>query len=545
MAEQVPEDRTTAWDTNNPDYDTDVSKTIEQGTRYHGPVTSYMGWRKDAYLMYNRPDVTIEKLVAMRRQDGQARALGNLVTLPIRLALQQGRWVAPETGDAEEEVDFANLMWTLPPQSGGMTTSSHDLIPQILLALFDGFAPFELVSQIPTSGPLKGKLTLRKMAYRDPRTVTLLQDANGGYAGFRQIAHTPSGTVDCTLSPKKTALFTVNGHENPLYGISFFESAYPHYESKMKWYYISEMAGQFAAVPGRIGTVPPTAKREDVYAFRQALENFYFNTSMIKKQGFEVDQFNSVAGFDFMKYIDHHNFMMSKSVLATFFESQQRTVLVENSTQDASADLFLLSMETLANSLASVLTHYVMPKYIDANFTSGKYPVFKPGPLSDNAKKQIMDLFRLIAVSGILNITPEMSRELEKMTARDLGIDVDYDLIEEREQEAAVQQAEQAEMLAAQAQMESIEEERAAEGALPNNPMPTSGPSSQADINPHAQENYQSGGLAEDVAASTVSLSRADYQRSLDALYAVAQDVMSSGFSPQNYPVDKGLDGTE
>ena len=540
MAEELPQGISDAWSSDNTDYDADVSKIVEQGTRYHGPVTSYKGWRKDAYLMYNRPDVTIEKLVAMRRQDGQARALGNLVTLPIRLALQQGKWVAPDTGDAEEEVDYANLMWTLPPQSGGMTTSANDLIPQILLALFDGFAPFELVSQIPTKGPLKGKLTLRKMAYRDPRTVTLLQDANGGYAGFRQIAHTPSGTVDSTLSPQKTALFTVNGHENPLYGVSFFESAYPHYESKMKWYYISEMAGQFAAVPGRIGTVPPTAKREDVIAFRQSLENFYFNTSMVKKQGFEVDPFNSIAGFDFMKYIDHHNFMMSKSVLATFFESQQRTVLVENSTQDASADLFLLSMETLANSFASVLTHYVMPKYIDANFSTGKYPVFKPGPLSDNAKKQIMDLFRLVAVSGILNVTPELTRELEKMTARDLGIDVDYDAISEREEEAALQQAEQAEMLAAQAQMETVEEERAAEGGLPNNPNNVSGPSSQADLNPNAQNEYES----EELATYSASLSNS-YQNELDAMYAAAQEVMRSGFHPSDYPVDRGFDGTK
>lgn len=521
-------------------YDTDVSSLIEAGTRFSGPVVPYPTWtgNKDAFLMYNKGGISLDDIVAMRRSDGQARALGNLITLPIRLALQEGRWVAPDSGGAEEEVEFSNLMWTIPPSSGGMTTPVHDLVPQLLLSLFDGFAPFELVSQVPSKGPLKGKKTLRKMAYRDPRTVTLLQDAHGGYAGFRQVAHMPGGVVTTVLSPKKTALFTVNGHENPHYGVSFFESAYPHYEAKRKWYYLSEMAGQFAAVPGRIGEIPQNARKADALAFKQALENFYFNTTMVHKTGYKVTPFNTMSGFDFLKYIDHHNFMMSKSVLASFFESQQRTVLVENSTQDASADLFLLAMETLANSFASVLTNHVMPKYIDENFNTGKYPVFKPGPLSDNAKRQISSLFDKVAISGILNTTPELVRELEKNVSRDLGLDVDYEEIEKREMEAALQSAEMAEALAAQTQMETLDQERASEGGVPNNPMTNSGPANQPDA-ASTTEQAQQQDNPQEAAMSTVSLTP-HYYEALDAMYQVAQNV----FTGVEYPVDKGFDGT-
>lgn len=544
------------------DYSADVTSLIEYGTRSNTALTSWNEFRRDAYQIYDRDHrVSIEQLITMRRSDGQARAINRLVTLPVRIALQQGKWVAPSEGGGEEEVEFANLMWSLPPVLGGMTTPASALADQILLASCDGFAPFELVSHVPKEGPLKGMKTLRKMAYRDPRTVTLLQDSKGGYAGFKQDVVDAKGKhKQVALSPAKTALFTVNGHENPFYGVSFFESAYPHYEAKMKWYYISEQAGQFAAVPGRIGTVPRAAKAPDVMAFKQALENFYFNTTMLKKEGYTVDSFNSMSGFNFMGYIDHHNMMMAKSVLASFFESEQRTVLVENSTEDASADIFLLAMEALAEDFASVLTNHVMPKYIKENFkNSDKFPVFKPGPLSDSTRKQISDLFRTVAVSGILNTTPELVRELEKHVAGELGLNVDYADIERREQEAAEQQALQAEALAQQAQQETLDMERAADGAIPNNPNPTSGQS--PDMDPSILANQISTPNGEDAAqrqaTSTgpgergkvppeanhgVALSDSvGYTEALDDLYNLFKSIEAGEDFDGPYPVDQGM----
>ena len=455
------------------DYDETVSQLIEHGTSYNGVVPSFSEWRKDAYLMYNKPSVSLEDLMGMTRTDGMARALMLLLTLPIKMALANGRWVAPPEGDADDEVEFANLMFTLPPELGGMTTPFNRVADQILLSVAYGFSAFELVTQVPTHGPLKGKRTLRKIAYRDPRTVTLMQDKQGGYAGFRQRAKLPGGGMtDYSLSPAKTVLFTVGGAENPLYGTSMLLPAYVHYSSKLRWYYMSEMSGQMSAIPGRIGTVPRSAKAADVVAFRTALENMFFNTTVMKKEGYNLEPFASNVVFPFLQFIDHHNLMMAKSTLSSFMESEQRTVLVENTTQDASADIFLMSMQTLADDIATTLTHHVMPKYIRENFkNSSKYPVFVPGPLSNDQARRISSLFEKVAISGILNTTPELVRALEVMTASDLGLDIDYAEIERREEEAALQQAEQAELLAAQAQQQSIEEERAAEGGVAGAPL--------------------------------------------------------------------------
>lgn len=232
--------------------------------------------------------------------------------------------------------------------------------------------------------------------------------------------------------------------------------------------------------------------------------------------------------------------MMSKAVLASFMESEQRTVLVENSTEDASADLFLLSMETLANEFASVLTNHVMPKYIKDNFKNGdRFPEFKPGPLSDSARKRIASLFEKLVVSGILNSTPELVRELEKHIARDLGLDVDYEEIEAREEEAAIQQAQQAEMMAAQAQQETIEAERAAEGGIPSADTNTG--------NARTLTTRTSSGERGQVPAEANSGVSLSYDRDLDRLMEAAQNLFMPDkiapevYAPNNYAVDEGF----
>ena len=127
-----------------------------------------------------------------------------------------------------------------------------------------------------------------------------------------------------------------------------------------------------------------------------------------------------------------------------------------------------------------------------------------------------------------MNTTPEMVRELEKHVSRDLGLDVDYEDIEAREEEAAIQQAEQAEMLAAQAQQESLDQERAAEGGTPGSPSPTSAINSTGPVKSTAtQTSPGEEGAIPAEANSGVSLSDMQYTDALDALAAAAQALLT------------------
>jgi hypothetical protein len=450
---------------------------LEYGMSPVTPGGTWEAWATSSAdgTISNNPVVTIDQLVEMRRRDGQAKALVQLVTLPLRLALQAGEWIEPEDGGATKEAEFANQMWTLPPTGGGMTTPQAKLVRQMLLAITDGFAAFEIVRHIPKEGPLKGKITIRKLAYRDPRTIRFKVDKNGGYAGFRQVTHDGEGNIiDVTLKPSKTLTITQHDELNPYYGVSLFESAYPHFDAKRKLYYIAHLAAQFAAVPGRIGEIPHSARVGEVNAFRVALQNFAFNASMLVPPGYTVTPFNGNTNFDFLKLIDHHNQQMSKSILASFFDQEQRAVLIENTTgTDAAADLFLSNIETIANDIAEAMTHYLMPQFINLNFSSKKYPIFKPGKLSDHAKAAISEMFKTVVVSGILNSTPEFVRELEKKVSEDLGLDIDYEAIEEQEKVAA---QEKADMEAEQAELQAEAQVLGAQQKGPGGPEAGGGP---------------------------------------------------------------------
>ena len=404
-------------------------------------VFPFSYWGEGGEIARESRSVPIDDLVEMRRRDGQARSLIRLFVLPILSAFADGEWIEPDEGDAKKETEFANNMWNLPPQAGGMTVSKTVVLKKTLLGLTDGFAVFEEVRQVPDEGPLKGKIVLRKLAYRDSRTIRFRVDDSGGYNGFRQVASSNGRTVDVKIPKEKTWLWTCNAEENPFYGVSMLESAYYHYDIKKKLYYIAHLASQFAAVPGRMGKIPKGADVRQVVAFKKMLMNFAFNTAATYPDGFEVTPFNSNSQFDFLKLIDHHNHMMSKSVLAAFIDSEQRAAVVEIGRVDPNADFFVMALESIMDDIAESWTTYLMPKYIDWNFGTKKYPKFKFGQLSDTAKEAITTLFQTMVTSSVLNSTPEFVREMEKKLSKSLDLDIDYDEIEKQEKEAAEQQA--------------------------------------------------------------------------------------------------------
>lgn len=423
----------------------------------------------------NSHAVPLEKLREMRRRDTQTRSLLRLFSMPIESCLKEGKWVkAPWVEDGDDEVDFANMMFRTPAQAGGMQIPIELILKQTLLAIIEGFAAFEEVYHQPKVGPMKGKWTLESLEYRDSRTVNVLVDKWGRYAGFRQQARRPDGTLlDVNIPKEKSLLYTVGAEENPYVGVSMFESAWFHYDTKTKLYYLSSKAAQFAAVPGRIGTYPAQgttpAKRA---AFAAAIRDFASNASMMIPDGYKVEPFATSTGFEFIKLIEHHSHMQAKSVLLQFMDNDNRMAIIDNGGQDASADMFVQGLMSIMNGIAQMWTSQLMPKFIDWNFGSGKYPIWQFGELTDSARGAIEQAFTTMVTSSTLNSTPEFFRGIEKNMASRLGLDIDYKEIEKREAEAAKKAAE-----LAKAEADALEAAQEAEGIIAD--AETSGPTAQ------------------------------------------------------------------
>ena len=397
---------------------------------------------------------TVPQLQAMRRMDGQARALYALITGPIMAALKNSAIIpAP---DGEEEAEFIDAVFNTPPQSGGMVVDFETFMAQLLMSLFDGFTPFEKVFWRPESGPLKNKVTLKKLAHRDADTITFITDKYGGFEGFRQRAYLHGETVDKFIPKQHSFYYAAREEERKFYGVSFFQAAFYHYDKKAKIYYLSHLAAQRTAVGTRVGTVPANATPEQRKQFMRALSDLAFAQYMTIPEGYKVEILAERGNFDYLSSINHHNSQMSKSVLAAFFDKDQGSgendgMLINfGSPGDG---MFILQLRAIMDRIASKINHYIIPQLIDFNFKGGKYPKFTWGRLTDEQRTAIATTFNKLMLAPASGVTPEFMRELEIQMAEEFGLEIDYEEIEKLEAQQVEQMAaEQEAMMAAQAQ---------------------------------------------------------------------------------------------
>lgn len=391
------------------------------------------------------------QLQTMRRMDGQVRALYRLITLPIRSALKNATFVPDEGGEAEAE--FIDQVFNLPAASGGMTVTMQRFMSQLLNGLYTGFSAFEQVYWQPQFGPLKGKYTLKKLAYRPPETVTFVTTKRGSFAGLRQRTYMAGEVIDIYIPPEKCFYYAAQEEERKFYGISFFQSAFYHYDKKARLYFAAHLAAQRAAVGTRVGTYPVSATPNDRKAFNAKLANLSFAQYMSMPEGFKVEILREGGTFNFLEMIQHHNDAMSKSVLAAFFDQDggssgggEPTIQINNS--GPKDDMFLLMLRTIQDDIAAQINNYIIPRLIDWNFASGKYPKFTWGALTDEQKSIISAVFNKLASAQ--TVTPEFMRETEKTMAKELGFEIDYDKIEEEEEQERQEMAEQQDLEAQQ-----------------------------------------------------------------------------------------------
>lgn len=373
----------------------------------------------------NEDEPSVKQLMTMRRTDGQARSLYRLITLPIRSALRTSTFQAAPGG--EKEAQFIRDMFTLPAVSGGMQTPFSSVIASMLTAIFDGFSTFEQVYRIPRTGPLAGKVTLHKLAYRPSDTVTFLLDEHGQMDGIRQQAIMHGRSLDVFIPGDRVFRYTAQDEERPFYGVSYFQSAFSHYVKKVKLYYLAHLSAQHRAVGTRKGRVPRSASPLNRANFKKALADFGVAQAILLPEGFEIETDYPSSSFDFLQLINHHNSQMSKSVLAGFLDESQggSKTLVDFSKQ--SDAMFMLMLQTIMDELAEAVNLQLIPKFVKWNFDSDKYPKFQWGAFTDEQRTAIAELFSKLSVAGPgINVTRDFMFEMEQKMAHELGFDLDY-----------------------------------------------------------------------------------------------------------------------
>ena len=392
------------------------------------------------------PDL-LNRISVMLRTDGHFKALFRLLSLPFR----QAKWSMVPDEDGEEEAQFIEDMLTRPPYQGGMTTSFDSTRALAARAFAQGFQVWEEVytyAEMP--GYDRPMLVLRKLAPRESRTIKFKADDHGGFAGVTQRASDKNGGMRTIDIPRdKVLFFTVDKEEHPFYGRSMFEPALYHFDKKHKLYYIAHIAAQITAVPGRVASQDGQGGANELKAhekaqLKQALADFGFNSAMLLPKGITLTEFGK-GGSEGLKgileLINHHNIQASQSILAQFIDLGQQGGGGGGSyaLSKDSSDIFLMASQALLDSWAETLNWHLIPKFIDWNFGTKKYPRIQFEPLADNTKIALMEVFKTLATAAATQVTPEFIWELEQRAADMLGLEVDYEAIQEEKDQLAEQ----------------------------------------------------------------------------------------------------------
>lgn len=394
------------------------TRRLADQRKKNAPQQGELGTSGDFQTLYNRQEARKAKLEItdirkMLDNDGTAEAMYNLLTWPI---MQAARHFEVEKGGSKE-LELVEQNFNKPSFAGGVTYPTDLLIADHLRSFTDGFRFYEKVWQV-----YDGKVMYRKIAPRDAGTMTLLRDEHGGFAGGRQRVWIGSKFVDVVIPVDRAYLFTYAKERDYLYGRSPFTSAYYHYDKKHKLYYLQQLGGEVAAVPGKVMQVPDAIlnnpnKAADVLDTTDTFGGI--DSSIVIGKDWDLKPFESKP-VDLQKSVDHHDTLMARSILSQFI------VLAGSSTGsyslgESDKENFLMALQGVMKQIEHHFNTYIIPPLIDYNFGSGIYPTLKFEDISSNTKKIMGDAFT--AILGRQDIPGYIIEGIAEQVGRELGIE--------------------------------------------------------------------------------------------------------------------------
>ena len=395
--------------------------------------------------------VTVDQLVQMTRNDAQVRGILNSIKSPIKMA--RAKIVNPKDPNAvekysknkiptdpkaapvvipkygEEERQFIEKNLLSAPCDGGMEIPIREIAATMATAVRDGYKIFEQVWE-----QRDGKIWLKKLAYRSNLCTWFKYDGNGNITGAWQQTTVNGLYKDVRYPKEKIAYFIFNKEENPYVGESAFIPVFYHYDKKHKLYAIAHLSYQLNAIPIRLGKHPSSLRGDELLKFRDSLKGLGTAMAMTFPNTCEVEKLESTKSLtEFMPLIQHHDSMMSKAFLTQFMNLGSSGGGGSFALSNDQSDMFLMAVIGLLHDIEEVFNSQIIPPLIDWNFGTKKYPKLMFAPFSDAARSIVVEMFKTMLGARFPNISPEFSMSLEESVSEELGLNLDYDEIKDRQ----------------------------------------------------------------------------------------------------------------
>lgn len=372
-------------------------------------------------------DLFEENIDRMLDRDGKARALEQVLTLPLRAA----DWsLVPDPGDTGE-AEWVREQLTLPANNGGMSTPIDLVIAQMTSAVLYRRAFFEKVWKVTA----EGRVAYDKLAFRPAKVCRIRRDrATLSFQGFRERLPTDhpnarkEGDGWVTIKPDKAFVYIHGQHRNPLDGTSDLKTAYACFESKQKVRFLWFQFLENQVIPKALAQT----RNGNEAAFAKKVATLKGGGVLGISEGESVTAFesNGTGAEMFLKAIEYLDHEMFASCLAGFADLAGAAASGRGSfalSKDQS-DFFLRSRQAVLSEMGAALTSFAVADLVRWNFgIRGKVPTLRFGELTGSDVADALDLFKTVATSATPSpaVPQEFIGMLVERVAEYLGMDVD------------------------------------------------------------------------------------------------------------------------
>lgn len=368
----------------------------------------YSGIVYDEYNTKLQGSRGFETYDEMRKSDGTVKATLLSVTLPVIRA----RWFVKPSDDpnGEEVADFitkALFEW--------QSITWADFVRQALLSLSFGVMPFEKVYDIKNWNG-KDYIIWKKFAPRLPKSIQAWETSDK-QPGLQQ-RKTDGNLANIPLD--KLLIFVHEREGDNWEGNSMLRAAYKHWHMKNTFYKIDAIAFERQGLGVPYAKVPSGYTDTDRNKAETILKNMraHDQAFVIVPDGYEIGflDMNAHAVRDPSNSIAHHNREIAKSVLAQFLELGATSSGGSYALSQDQTDIFLLSLEAVAQNFSDVINKYAIPQLVDMNFDNVQtYPELTCTGITRVDAKKIADTYDVLVKSGGIKVGENDEQHFREM----------------------------------------------------------------------------------------------------------------------------------
>lgn len=368
-------------DTNNPSVNGLGKTQGRSGTWIFSGIITQEEYNHDLIGLQGK-----KKFDIMRRSDSSIHATLQVCKLPILSTT----WDIEPASEDENDQYIARFVEN---ELMNRNVNFHDFMREALTMFDFGFSVFEKTYEL-TEFEGKTRVGIQELGSRKQRSILYWETKDhqpgvqqqllgGGVAG-----DDPTGLINIPMP--KLIVFTNEKEGTNYEGFSLLRFAYKDWDIKDKLTLVHAIALEKMAMGIPVITPPATVNPVDQENARTSVRQMRANEESFAEKpngwGLEMLDMKGQTTKDILPTLEYLDKQISKSVLAQFLELGSGGKGGSKALSQDHSQLFMLSEEAAAKTVASAIQHQLIKQMVDMNFSDlpNGYPKIKNGKIGDD-----------------------------------------------------------------------------------------------------------------------------------------------------------------